>query len=406
MASIKPYKIAVPDEALKRVQDKLALTTWPDEVSFSDSWDYGAPLSDIKRLAKRWQSDFDWRAHERKLNELPHFTTTISVDGFGDLDIHFVHQKSPNPKSIPLLFCHGWPGSFLEVVKILPLLTNSSGNSPTFHVVAPSLPNFGFSSAPSKPGFSIPQFAETCHKIMLALGYDTYATQGGDWGFAVTRMIGLLYPTHCLASHLNFVRVSSPPQLSTTPLLYLQHSVSTYTPQERAGLERSAWFQQEGFGYNLEQSTKPSTLGFALADSPVALLAWVYEKLHDWTDSYPWTDDEVLEWICIYQFSKAGAAASVRIYYENMHKDPGFTRRIFEYNDKVKLGLSYFPKDLVVPPKLWGRTLGDVVFERFHEDGGHFAAHERPEKLVGDLREMFGEKGGARGVVEKLVANV
>jgi len=406
-SAIKPFKIAVPDSAIEGVKNKLALATWPDEVSFSNDWSYGAPLSDIKRLASYWQSGFDWRAREAKLNELPQFTTTITIDGFGDLDIHFVHQRSPNPNSIPLLFCHGWPGSFLEVVKILPLLTNPSDpSSPTFHVVAPSLPNFGFSSAPTKPGFTIRHYAETCHKLMQALGYTHYATQGGDWGFAVTRMMGLLYPTHCLASHLNFVRVSEPPSLTTTPLLYLQHSVAPYTPEETAGLERTRWFQREGYGYNLEHSTRPSTIGLALADSPVALLAWVYEKLHDWTDAYPWTDDEVLEWICVYQFSRAGPAASVRIYYENMHADPGFTRGIFGYNSGVKLGLSWFPKDLILPPRTWGRTLGPVVFERWHEDGGHFAAHERPEKLVGDLREMFRGLGGKGGLVERLVAKL
>lgn len=407
MASpIKPFKIAVPDSAIKRLKDKLELATWPDEVSFSNDWSYGAPLADVKRLAKKWQNDFDWRAHERKLNELPQFSTTIQVDGFDDLQVHFVHQKSPNPDSIPLLFCHGWPGSFLEVVKILPLLTNPASGKPTFHVVAPSLPNFGFSSAPTKPGFTIRHYAETCHKLMQQLGYARYATQGGDWGFAVTRMVGLLYPSHCLASHLNFVRVSEPPSLAADPLLYLRHGVTAYSEAEKAGMARSAWFRTEGFGYNLEHSTKPATIGFALADSPVALLAWVYEKLRDWTDAYPWTDDEVLEWISVYQFSAAGPAASVRIYYENMHADPAFTKRIFGYNGQVKLGLSYFPKDLVLPPMLWGRTLGPVVFERWHEDGGHFAAHERPEKLVADLREMFGEGGGASGVVPKLISRL
>jgi pimeloyl-ACP methyl ester carboxylesterase len=406
MASIKPFKIAVPDAAIKRVKDKLALATWPDEVGFSNDWSYGAPLSEVKRLATYWQSGFDWRAREAKLNELPQFTTTIQVDGFGDLDIHFLHQRSAKANSIPLLFCHGWPGSFLEVVKILPLLTSPSDPSaPTFHVVAPSLPNFGFSSAPSKPGFTIRHYAETCHKLMQALGYTRYASQGGDWGFAITRMVGALYPSHCLASHVNFVRVSSPPSLATNPLLYLQHGVSPYTAQEQAGMERSRWFQKEGFGYNVLQATKPSTIGFALTDSPVALLAWIYEKLHDWTDDYPWTDDEVLEWVSVYLFSAAGPAASARIYYENAHADADFTKRVvWQYNSDVKLGLSYFPKDLVVPPMTWGRTLGPVVFERWHEDGGHFAAHERPEKLVGDLREMFTSLGGQGGVVEKLVA--
>lgn len=402
MANIKPFKIAVPDADIEKLKTKLSLATFPQDVDMSDSWSYGTPLKDIKRLAAYWQNGFDWRAAEAKLNEqLSQFTTTISVDGFDDIDVHFVHHKSDRPDSIPLLFSHGWPGSFYEAAKLLPYLTSpSSPDQPSFHVVVPSLPNFGFSGRVTKPGFGPNQYAETCHKLMLQLGYDKYVTQGGDWGFIITRRMGIQYPTHVLASHLNFVRVSKPPGLAETPGQYLKHAVLPYSKAEREGLERSRWFQKEGFGYNLEQSTRPHTLGLGLADSPVALLAWVYEKLHDWTDSYAWTDDEVLTWISIYAFSTAGPDSSVRIYYEAKKKEalaPGYA-----YFAKVPLGLSYFPKDLVVPPNTWGRTLGPVVFEKRHEDGGHFAAHERPEKLADDLRTMFGKGGGAEAVVKKL----
>jgi hypothetical protein len=154
------------------------------------------------------------------------------------------------------------------------------------------------------------------------------------------------------------------------------------------------------------QSTKPSTIGFALADSPVALLAWIYEKLHDWTDSYPWSDDEILTWVAIYYFSRAGPAASARIYYEiQSHSKKQFSDRVYEYNGAVKLGLSYFPQDIFVPPRTWGRTLGPVVFEAAHTEGGHFAAYERPELLAGDLRKMFGKGGGAYSVAEKFAAS-
>lgn len=411
MAAIEPFKIAVPDADIERVKTKLSLTTFPADVDFSDSWNYGTPLKDIKRLASYWQNGFDWRAAEARLNEaLPQFTTSIPIDGFGDVQIHFVHQRSSSPNSIPLIFCHGWPGNFLEVLKILPLLTNppppsSSSSSPpypSFHVVAPSLPNFGFSSLVTKPGFGPNQHAQVCHNLMLALGYDKYVTQGGDWGFGITRLMTKHYPTHVLAAHLNFMRVGGPPKLATTPLQYLKHALLPYTQDERDGLARTEWFRKKGFGYNLEQSTRPHTLGFALADSPVALLAWVYEKLHDWTDAYAWTDDEVLTWIGIYAFSTAGPDASVRIYYENMHQ--GGYAMGDEYVPGVPLGLSYFPKDLIVPPTTWGRTLGPVVFEKRHADGGHFAAYERPEKLAEDLRAMFGKGGGAEFVVKKLGA--
>lgn len=403
MSSIKPFQISVSDSDIDRLKQKLSLTTFPQDVDFSNSWDYGAPLKDIKRLASYWQDGFDWRAAESKLNaELPQFSTVVPVDDFGDVDVHFVHQRSDRPDSIPLLFCHGWPGSFLEVIKILPLLVRPTGvdGQPSFHVVAPSLPNFGFSGKVTKSGFGPPQHAEVCHKLMLQLGYNQYATQGGDWGYSVTRLMGARYPRHVLASHLNFVRVHDPPAFAAAPAQYLKHAVLPYSAAEKHGLARSRWFRTKGIGYNLEQSTRPHTLGFALADSPVALLAWIYEKLHDWTHDYPWTDDEVLTWISIYAFSTAGADASVRIYYENMNGG-GYSLGD-GYNGAVPLGLSYFPYDLVVPPATWGRTLGPVVFEKRHEDGGHFAAYERPEKLVDDLRTMFGKGGGAEGVVKRL----
>ena len=177
-----------------------------------------------------------------------------------------------------------------------------------------------------------------------------------------------------------------------------QHAETPYSKAEKEGIARSEWFRKEGCGYNELQSTKPQTLGYSLHDSPVGLLAWIYEKLHDWTDSYPWTDDEILTWVSIYWFSTAGPAASARIYYETRHSN---AVRIFgKYIPHVKLGLSYFPKDLELPPRTWGRTLGPVVFEADHEDGGHFAAHERPEQLAQDLFAMFGKGGGAYGVVE------
>lgn len=405
MASIRPFRIEVPDVAIERLKTKLSLTTFPEDVEFSDSWDYGAPLKDIKRLADYWQNGFDWRAAEAKLNQtLPQFTTTVSVDGFDPLEIHFVHQKSVRPNSIPLLFCHGWPGSFLEVEKILPLLTGApKDGEPSFHVVAPSLPNYGFSDKVNKPGFSPAKYAEACHKLMLQLGYDKYVTQGGDWGFIITRLMGIIYPNHVLASHWNFIRVTTPPALTNAPVQYLKHSILPYSAAEKAGLERTKWFDQFGKGYNMEQSTRPHTIGFALADSPVALLAWIYEKLHDWTDSYPWTDNEVLTWISIYAFSTAGADASVRIYYESMQARSVFmSSPSMQYYGQVLLGMSYFPKDLVVPPNTWGRTLGPVVFEKRHGDGGHFAAHERPERLVEDLRVMFGRGGGAESVAKKV----
>ena len=285
--------------------------------------------------------------------------------------------------------------------KIISLLASGdSTNSPAFHVVALSLPNFGFSEGVSKRGFGLEQYAEVCNNLMLALGYNEYVTQGGDWGSWITRTVGLLYPDHCKASHINMVK-SLRPKFRITPLLALQHALMPYSAKEKAGLRRSEWFNKEGSGYRFEQSTKPQTIGYALQDSPVALLAWIYEKLHDWTDSYPWTDDEVLTWVSIYLFSRAGPAASARIYYESVHSSSKVDfEKLGYYIPHVKLGIAFFPKELSVNPRIWGRAMGPVVFESEHDQGGHFAAWERPDTIVHDLQSMFGRKGGAYAVVK------
>ncbi|KAI9049947.1 hypothetical protein LZ554_006094 [Drepanopeziza brunnea f. sp. 'monogermtubi'] len=399
MPAPEPYNISVPQSQIDSLRTKLALVSFPDELAASD-WDLGVPLSDMKRLVKAWEV-WDWRQAEESLNRVPQFHTPINVDGFGDLDIHFVWQKSEVKNAIPLLFVHGWPGSFLEVYKILPLLAKPGG--PAFHVVAPSLPNFGFSEGSKQRGFSAAQYAETCHKLMLALGYNEYVTQGGDWGFVVTRSIGFLYPEHCKASHINMIQAHCP-SFKKHPLLALQHSLTPYSQKEEDGFKRTKWFQNEGRGYSLTQSTKPQTLAYALNDSPVALLAWIYEKLHDWTDGYPWTEDEIFTWISIYQFSRMGPGAAHRIYYEIAHTKPGPRKPTLDvisgYLPHVKLGLAYNPKELQLWPKTWCRTLGPVVFESDNESGGHFYASERPEWLARDLRTMFGKNGGAYGVVK------
>jgi hypothetical protein len=199
---------------------------------------------------------------------------------------------------------------------------------------------------------------------MLSLGYSKYATQGGDWGFYITRIMGVLYPSHVLASHINMVR-ANPPTVSSNPILSLQHALTPYSAAEKAGLERSNWFTTEGQAYRQLQATKPQTLAYAFADSPVALLAWIYEKLVDWTDGYEWTEDEVLTWVSIYWFSRAGPNAHIRIYYEAGHNptvEVPNRERASEWVDGVKLGIAFFPREITVVPRVWGRTLGMFVF--------------------------------------------
>ncbi|KAG6917880.1 hypothetical protein DXG01_000650 [Tephrocybe rancida] len=367
-----PFNIAITDAQLSLLKQKLALTTLPDELDEA-AWEYGASLKDVKRLVNHWKDGFDWRKQEAALNaELPQFTRDLDVEGYGTFNIHYVHKTSQVKGAIPLLFVHGWPGSFIEVRKILPLLIESSPDHPSFHVVAISLPGFGFSTGPTKKGFSIPKYAEVAHKLMIALGYDEY---------------GIVFTP----PRIHNDELISPSQLPKA-------AIGASGKREKEGFERIAWFRRFGQGYSAEQSTRPQTLGYSLADSPVGLLAWIYEKLVEWTDGYKWDDDEVLTWISVYYFSRAGPAASLRIYYEAIHA-PGVGSLNDIEHTTVPVGFSYFPKELVVLPRSWTRV-PNLVFEEEHDEGGHFAAHEKPELLVGDLRKMFGKGGSAFGVVK------
>ncbi|OBZ71357.1 putative epoxide hydrolase [Grifola frondosa] len=376
--SEQPFKISVSDSDIELLHKKLELARLPDELDEA-GWEYGVPLTDVQRLIARWKNGFDWRKAEAKINELPQFTRDIEVDGFGTLDIHYIHQKSKVQGAIPLLFVHGWPGHFLEVRKILPLLTAESSEHPSFHVVALSLPNFGFSEGPKKKGFGQKQYAEVSNKLMLALGYDGYVVQGGDWGFIIGRNLATF--SSVKAWHTN-LPLGTPPSLISHPLLFLSNLLIPRTAAERRG-----WSGRRDI------AAKEWVI---CTNNPHSRRPWIYEKLVLWSDGYAWEDDEVLEWVSVYWFSRAGPAASVRIYYEINAEGS-----IWGNGPKssTPLGLSYFPKEIVVVPKSWARTIGKVVFEAEHTSGGHFAAVEKHEELVGDLRKMFAKKGPAYGVV-------
>ncbi|KAL1950121.1 hypothetical protein VTO73DRAFT_5244 [Trametes versicolor] len=393
----KPFTLDVPEADLELLHKKLELARLPDELDGA-GWDYGASLADIKRLSEYWKTSFDWRKAERKINELPQFTTDIEVDGFGSLNIHFVHQKSEVANAVPLLFVHGWPGHFLEVRKMLPFLTAGSPDHPAFHVVAPSLPGFGFSEAPGKPGFAGPQYAEVFNKLMISLGYDEYVYQAGDLGHVVGVYIANLYGHKHLKGWLSNMPIYRVPTFLSNPLLFLEMLTAPFNATLKAQFETAQRFRTRGMGYFILQATKPQTLGYGLADSPLAVLGWIYEKLHKGVDNYPWTEDEVLEWISIYWFSRAGPGANARIYYE---LTGGNAHGLFEGTSwtSVPLGLAWFHREPVNLPRSWAHMLGKVVFESEHESGGHFAAFEKPEAIASDLRKMFGKGGPAYGVV-------
>ncbi|KAI0683046.1 alpha/beta-hydrolase [Earliella scabrosa] len=395
-----PFTVAVTDSDLSLLRAKLDLVRFPDELAGAQ-WNYGAPLSDMKRLVARWRDGYDWRKSEAEINAMPMYTRDIDIDNFGTLNIHYVHKRSKVEQALPLLFVHGWPGHCLEVRKLLPFLTEESTEHPSFHVVAISLPGFAFSEAPSKPGFAGPQYAELFTKLMMSLGYDQYVYQGGDWG----HILGLHLANVDGGRHLKAWHSNTPitkPTFSTLvshPRLLLSMLTLPFNKNAQDAIAITKRYFTLGFGYFYEQATKPQTLGYGLTDSPIGLLAWIYEKLVAWSDSYPWSDDEVLEWVSIYWFSRAGPAASLRIYYEmtrgNTLDSPfSGTRWV-----SIPTGISFFPKELVRLPQSWALALGNVVYQSEHNCGGHFAATEVPEKLAGDLWAMFGKGGPAYGVV-------
>ncbi|KAL1600640.1 hypothetical protein SLS60_007027 [Paraconiothyrium brasiliense] len=401
MSNITPFSINIPNEKVQRLKQKLSAIDFPDEVTGAeDPWARGVPLSEMKRLTAYWAGTFDWRKAESKLNQLSQFVTEVDVDNFGKYTIHHVHQKSDFEQAVPLLFLHSWPGGFFEVSKLLPYLDGGE-DKPAFHVVAPSLVDFGFSSGSKKQGFAIDQHAEVCHKLMLSLGYTEYVVQGGDLGCLTARFIALKYGRkHCKATHTNNALPAEPTE-AKHPQLYARLQSTPLTPLELNGLARTAKYFSTASGYYQLASTRPQTLGYALADSPVALLAWIYEKLHDWVDlNYTWTDDEICTWVSIYWFSTPGPAASSRVFYEFEHRTPEGAFPASQAYIDVPLGVARFANDTVLLPRLWNQTLGPVVYESEYDEGGHFAAWERPDAIAKDLQAMFGRGGPAFACVD------
>ncbi|HET9362448.1 MAG TPA: epoxide hydrolase [Vicinamibacterales bacterium] len=375
--AIVPFRIQVPDAVLSDLRQRLARTRFPGEIAGSE-WDYGTNLGYLKELVAYWREKFDWRAAERRLNQFDQFTTKI--DG---LDIHFIHQRSKDPKALPLAVTHGWPGSVAEFTKIIGPLTNPAAHggsaADAFHVVAISLPGFGFSGKPAERGYGPERIAGIIAKLMARLGYTRYGLQGGDWGSAISRFAALNDASHVAGLHVNFCLAGPPPGVKDPN--------EGVTPVE---LERSrarqAFFETER-GYFLEQSTKPQTIGSALDDSPAGLAAWIVEKFRSWSDSdgnveKSFTKDDLLTNITIYWVTQT-ATSSARIYYENQRAKPAQGRV------QVPTACAVFPKEISIPPRRWVEAQYNVTRWTEMPRGGHFAALEEPELLVEDIRAFF-----------------
>ena len=375
--SIVPFKIQVADSVLADLKQRLARTRFPGEIPNSD-WDYGTNLAYLKELVTYWQQKFDWRAAERRLNQFDQFTTNI--DG---LDIHFIHQRSKNPNAMPLAVTHGWPGSVVEFTKIIGPLTDPAahgGNtSDSFHVVAISLPGFGFSGKPTERGYSPERIAGIIAKLMARLGYSRYGLQGGDWGSSISRFAALNDASHVAGLHLNFCLAGPPPGAKDPN--------EGVTPAELERTRARQTFFETERGYFLEQSTKPQTIGYGLDDSPAGLAAWIVEKFRSWSDSngnveQKFTKDELLTNITIYWVTQSGTS-SARIYYENLRAKPPQGRV------QVPTACAVFPKEISIAPRRWVEAQYNVTRWTEMPRGGHFAALEEPGLLVDDLRAFF-----------------
>ena len=372
MSEITPFTIAIPDAALEDLRRRLRDARWPDQLPDA-GWDYGAEMGYIKELARYWADEYDWRAAEAELNDLDHYTTTI--DG---QNIHFIHQRSPHPDAYPLVISHGWPGSVVEFLDIIGMLTHPDDPADAFHVVAPSLPGYGFSGPTSDRGWDAVRTAEAFAQLMGRLGYERYGAQGGDWGSFISQNIGRADPDHCEAVHVNFLFANAP-----------EDGPGELTEAEHAGLARAGLYFTEGAGYMQIQSTKPQTLAYGLTDSAVGQLAWIAEKFLAWTDNDGTIEsavsrDRLLTNISLYWFTVT-AGSSARMYYEVLR--PG-AAGITEPLD-TPIGVANFPMEIMQAPRRWMEDSYNIVHWSDMAEGGHFAAMEEPGALAQDIRQFF-----------------
>lgn len=375
VAAIVPFRVDIPESELDDLRRRLEHTRWPERETVSD-WSQGIPLGYLQELCDYWRSEYDWRRVETALNDLPQFRTEI--DG---LEIHFLHVRSPHEDAMPLIITHGWPSSVTEFLKIIGPLTDptSFGGAAedAFHVVIPSLPGYGFSAKPDVPGWGLPHIVEAWAALMARLGYDRYGAQGGDWGSTVTEGLGQHYPERLSGIHLTM------PLPPTEPL----ESFGELTEAEKANMAVWEDHLRWGGGYSAIQSTRPQTLGYGLADSPMAQCAWIVEKYWAWTDcdGHPenaLTKDEMLDNVTLYWLTTTGAS-SARLYWESF---------LTMTNDRidVPMGHSSYPGEILRLSRRWAdKRFGDIRMWNEMDRGGHFPANEQPDGWVAQVREFF-----------------
>jgi microsomal epoxide hydrolase len=377
---VERFEINVPDSVLTDLRERLSRTRFPDQLEGAE-WDYGTELEFLRELCEYWRLKFDWRTQERMLNGFDHFKTDI--DGLG---VHFIHARSKEPEALPIVISHGWPGSIFEFYKIIGPLSDPVAHGgraqDAFHVVCPSLPGYGFSDPPRKPGFDIRSMAELVAKLMHELSYGRYGAQGGDWGAFVTTWLAQLEPERVCGIHLNMV-VAGPPKDEENP----QEGLSA---QELQALADMGKFTAEESAYQQIQGTKPQTLGYGLNDSPAGLAAWIVEKFRTWTDCDGDVErcvnkDELLTNIMIYWATRS-ITSSTRLYCESMR-----SKRFGPDEERIQVPTAgaIFPREIFRAPRRWAEARYNITRWTEMPAGGHFAALEQPELLVDDIRAFY-----------------
>ena len=370
-----PFRIDVPAADVADLEARLRATRWPEPATVDD-WSQGVPLDYVQDLCRYWADSYDWPARQAWLNLFDQYRTEL--DG---LPIHFLHVRSPQQDALPLVLTHGWPGSIVEFMDVLGSLTDpvAHGGDPAdaFHAVVPSLPGYGWSGKPSRPGWGVQRIADAWAELMSRLGYQQFGAQGGDWGSPVTTHLGARHAQRVLGIHLNMV-YAEPPAGQTA-----------FTEREQTALAAQRRYRRADSGYARLQGTRPQTLGYGLADSPAGQCAWILEKFWAWSDCAGdpvgvFGADRILDNVSTYWFSSS-AASSARLYWESSR-----TSYLGAETVSVPTGVSLFPKDIYLPTREWASArYTDLRMWHEFDRGGHFAAFEQPEIFIDEVREFF-----------------
>jgi pimeloyl-ACP methyl ester carboxylesterase len=387
--AIRPFRIHVPEEAITDLRRRLAATRWPARETVSDQ-SQGVPLAQIQPLARYWQHGYDWRKVEKRLNAIPQFITKI--DG---LDIQFAHIRSRHPDALPLIITHGWPGSIMELLKIIGPLTDPTAYGgraeDAFHLVLPSMPGYGFSGKPQGTGWGPERIGRAWDVLMKRLGYKRYVSQGGDWGSVIADAMARQAPEGLLGIHVNMP--ATVPADVAKALKNGEPAPAGLSASEKAAFDSLNNLYTKGGGYAALMVTRPQTLGYALEDSPVGLAAFFLDKFNEWTYSggdarKAFTQDEMLDDISLYWFTKT-ATSSAQLYWENNTNNFNAVEQKTA-DIAIPVAITVFPGEIYRAPRSWAeRSYRKLIYWNEVDKGGHFAAWEQPELFSVEMRAAF-----------------